>query len=43
MVIGLANLGPSPSEKDKPRLNASGIVKISENKIEASSSYRSIG
>ena len=31
--MGLLNLGPSPSWKASPRFNASGIVKISENKI----------
>ena len=41
--IGLLNLGPSPSWKASPRSNASGIVKISENKIDASRSNRSIG
>ena len=35
--IGRANLGPSPAPKLKPKPIASGIVKISENKIAASS------
>ena len=34
--IGRANFGPSPAPKLKPKPIASGIVKISENKIAAS-------
>ena len=41
--IGLLNFGPSPSWKARPRFNASGIVRISEKRIEASKPNLSIG
>ena len=42
-VIGRSNLGPSPVSKYKPKPIASGIVKISLNKMAASSGKRRNG
>ena len=42
-LIGRSNRGPSPSEKYNPKPIASGIVKISENRIAASKSKRRKG
>ena len=41
--IGRANFGPSPASKFRPRSIACGMVRMSENRIAASSGYRSIG
>ena len=40
---GRANFGPSPASKSRPRFIACGMVRMSENRMAASSGYRSIG
>ena len=42
-LIGLVKTGPSPSLNSTPKLKASGMVKISENKMLASRSNLLIG
>src|SRR5690606_5694916 len=43
VLIGLENLGPTPCSKDKSPPIASAVTRISENKIAASTSSKSIG
>jgi hypothetical protein len=43
VLIGFLNTGPSPSKNSTPKPKASGIVKISENRIDASKLNAFIG
>ena len=43
VLIGLLNTGPSPSKNSTPKPKASGIVNMSENRIDASNLNAFIG